>query len=257
MAQVGAPGTVTIDTDSLTREPTPAERAAAEERKRKHEEILRKKGLMPGQPGSMPGTLQIDPVAAGWELPDGPSPDSLRDTATIGYKSQKLGYNPYTTQMGSEQQGMNYNPYKQAAQNQASSQAQSDYGRLLSGLQTSGGVSASDRMSAMTSFNRQKILGQLGGASKFDQAQSQSNLGADQMNAQRGLDVSRINTGAANEASRYGAQAELRRNENLYGGAVGERDLRRRLDASKAIGKAQGDARGSMDWIMDPSKWFS
>lgn len=169
----------------------------------------------------------------------------MQRDATLGYKNANFAYNPYLTSQGGMQQGMNYNPYRNAAMNQASSQASSDYQSLLSGMQQQGSLSGSDRMSAAQNFNRQRIIGQLGGAAKYDQAQAQSQLGADQANLQRSMNVQAANAGAMNDQSKMMADMNQRRVENLYGAAKEEANLGRKLDVAGIIGRAQGGSGGS------------
>jgi hypothetical protein len=175
-----------------------------------------------------------------------PIPQSaiLRRNATSQYRGTEFGYNPYLTSQGGSLQGMNYNPYREAAQNQASSQASSDYQSLLSGMQQQGPLSASDRMNAAQNFNRQRIIGQLGGAAKYDQAQSQSQFGADQGNLQRSMNVQAANVGAMNDQSKMLADMNLHRTQNLYGAAKEEANLGRKLDAAGIIGRMQGKSGG-------------
>lgn len=163
----------------------------------------------------------------------------MRDQAISDYKGANLGYSPYLQNQGPELQAMNYNPYRTAATNQAASQAQSQYQGLLSNLQTSGGVSASDRMGAMQNFNRQKIMGQLGAGATYDKAQSGANLDAGMFNQNRAFGVAQANVGAQNAASKFNAGMNQQRTENLYQGAIDDRNLGRQLEASNIIAQQQ------------------
>jgi hypothetical protein len=178
----------------------------------------------------------------------------MRDSATKDYRSASTGYNPYMTNAGPELSAMNYNPYRSAGMNQAASQAGSQYQSLMSNLQNSGGVTASDRMNAMQNFNRQKITGQLGAGAGFDQKQAGANFDAGSFNAGRAFDVNRANAGAANDAAQFGAQQQQRRYENLYNSGIADRNLGRQLDASQIIANQQmrGGKPGIFDGLFRP-----
>lgn len=212
------------------------------------------KAPTPGKGAGMPPDWQskgsLDTVGV---EPDYRHSQDMFGAARQGYLDQSFGYNPYETGVGPLMQGMNYNPYRTAATNQASSQAVTDYQSLLSNMSREGGLSASDRMNAAQNFNRSKILGQLAGGAKYDQAQSESQFGADRMNAQRALNVQTSNAQAANEAAKMGADMEQRKLENLYGGAMSERNLGRQLEAAKIISDAQkaGASPGMFDWLFN------
>jgi len=178
----------------------------------------------------------------------------MRDSAVKDYRSAPTGYNPYMTNAGPELSAMNYNPYRQAASNQAASAAGSQYQSLMSNLQNSGGVTASDRMNAMQNFNRQKITGQLGAGAGFDQKQAGANFDAGNFNASRAFDVSRANASAANDAAQFGAQQQQHRYENLYNSGIADRNLGRQLDASGMIAAQQMKAGtpGLFDGVFRP-----
>lgn len=195
-----------------------------------------------------------NPAASNPELDQKNIWQGMRDSAVKDYRSAPTGYNPYMTNAGPELSAMNYNPYRQAASNQAASAAGSQYQSLMSNLQNSGGVTASDRMNAMQNFNRQKITGQLAAGAGFDQKQSGANFDAGNFNAGRAFDVSRANAGAANDAAQFGAQQQQHRYENLYNSGIADRNLGRQLDASGMIAAQQMKAGkpGLFDGLFRP-----
>ncbi|HYX39934.1 MAG TPA: hypothetical protein VE954_43110 [Oligoflexus sp.] len=240
--QIGQAGTASIDPDMINREPSAEERAAAAARAQRDKQILKDRGMLPGAQGNMPGTLQIDPVVAGWQ-PDPAKLNQMLSDAVGGYASAKLGYTPYQTQAGPQMQKMNFNPYQQAARNQAHSQA-------AGGLAQTTGMSTADRMRSFSDFNRAKITGQLGASSKVGQAQAQNMTDVGRFNAGRAMDVNQANAGAFNQASQFRADAGLRRDQNLYNGAMADRNLGRQLEISQLLAQSQGKDRDG-GWLAN------
>lgn len=187
--------------------------------------------------------------------PVGPSPyETTRDDAIAQYKNTDLGYSPYMNQAGPGIQGMDFDPYRQSAMNQADSGANQQYASSQAALQQMGDMSQSDRIQAISKFNQDKISGQLGARGKYDGMESQNQLDVGKYNYSRDLDVQKQNAGAQNEANRDIAQNNLKRQENLWGGGVAERNLQRQLAAAKIIGdnQARGGSSGPLDFIFGP-----
>lgn len=207
--------------------------------------------LVPEAKTSVPGMGQTQAPRPAPVAPITPQSEILRNQATSDYSNTKLGYNPYMQGMGPQLQAMNFNPYQQAAVNQGQSSAATALANQQAMLQNTGGMGAADRIRAFQDFNKQKIMGTLGGTQKYDAAAGQNQLDVGRYNQERMMDVNRANLGMKNEANRDLAQQVLTRDQNLYQSALNERNLTRQLDAAQKISEAQIKAGQSNSGILD------
>lgn len=175
--------------------------------------------------------------------------------ATNAYKGKDLGYNPYQTQAGPRMQGMNYDPYRQAAVNQASSQAGNQAVSQQAQLQQAGGLRGADRMKAFSDFNRSKIQGTLGANQQYNGLQSQNTMDVDRFNSERDFAANARNIAAGNDSRQFGAMANNRRDFNLYQDGLQQKNLGRQLEAAQIIGNAQMGSKyspGFFEKLLDP-----
>jgi hypothetical protein len=246
-AEVGAPGTVTIDTGALDREMTEEEKIKAEEIRRRNEEFGKTYNPIPGQ-------VQIDPVTAGWQEPPGPSSTEMFKEARDRYKGVDYGYNPYKQDTAGVFEGQDFDPYRQGAMAEADRQGamerQGAYNDLLQG----GPSSASDRMQLVSDFNRRKITGTLGAQSGANQREQQGLIQTGRQNIGRGMDVDAANSGAYNQMARSRAVAEDARRLNLYHGDREEALLDKKLRAAREISKMP-DQKGFGSKILEMLKF--
>jgi hypothetical protein len=207
----------------------------------------------------LPGTPQ-PPKPAGPAEPSAPAftYEDYYNAANKDYLDANLSFNPYQTSQGGNLEAQNYDPYGMALQNTAASQAGQARQNAYSQLQQSGKVGAADRMSLANKFNEAKIQGTLGAFAQQRNTMGQAGQNVDQYNLSRGLDVSRLNSGALTQAARAAALANATRKEQIFGSDFEKAMLDRQLATARELAAADAKNAAKKDrttgeMILDPT----